>query len=591
MAAQGMTPEQQALAALQAEMTNTRAQLALVSTRFDQLSAAHTALQGAHDNLHADASRVLNEGADELRALERSIAGLLKKQGCDLLDLKAMAPTQFRGERTEKWRPWARRIKAYCNAKQSGFKKAIEWSEKQHAEITSLSACPWNRAADVDAIFYEFLSQSLAGHAALILDRRELEDRGFEVWRRLHATYLPVGAQYETDMLQNLMDQSPAKDMSKLADAITKFEHDWRMYEQESGDNLSDKFKIALLLKMLPANYYADDLKNRYQQGAISYQQMVDHVLSYNQLLRAEGAFRRGDSDAMDINMVDPVDESETGWQTVAVKNSRTYTQAEFDIYSVGFEDAFAEEPSTNPDELDRPLAAMYRKGFGKGKLTKGKGKGKGGQTGGGNSNKQNTGSGQGAGKGGKTGKGKGRNKVCDYCHKRGHDEKDGCWAKGRGEPRASGPKPQPLASIESDRTHMEASDEVKTGIFRDAGTLDREICAIGFDDDSDSESPGLVIEMDDEEIAGIGDWQTGMREGDRDIDMLSFEKMARFEFDDEEEDVDEIEAIETESKKDKDVPKSNARYFRAELLTDDAGIDDNDEPSSLTRVDRKSVV
>ena len=219
MAAVAQTPEQQALFALQTEMGQTRAQLGVVSARFDQLSAAHTALQAAHDALHADASRVLNERADEIRNLERSIANIMRKSNFDLLDVKAMQPDKFKGERTEKWRPWARRIKAYCTAKSPGFKKAIEWAEKQSIEITSLASCPWDRATETDAIFYEFLTQSLAGHAALLLDRRDLEERGYEIWRRLHATYSPVGAQYETDMLQSLMSQGPAKDMSKLADS------------------------------------------------------------------------------------------------------------------------------------------------------------------------------------------------------------------------------------------------------------------------------------------------------------------------------------------------------------------------------------
>ena len=67
MNAVAQAPEQQALFALQTEMGRTRAQLGVVSARFDQLSAAHTALQAAHDALHADASRVLNERADEIR--------------------------------------------------------------------------------------------------------------------------------------------------------------------------------------------------------------------------------------------------------------------------------------------------------------------------------------------------------------------------------------------------------------------------------------------------------------------------------------------------------------------------------------------
>ena len=126
MAAQGATTEQQAMIALQQEMQQTRAQLAMVSSRFDQLATAHTALQQSHDALRSDSDRVLGERNDQIKELERSIGSLLRKQHCDLIDLKAMKPTTFKGERSEKWRPWARRTKAYCNAKHPGFRAALE---------------------------------------------------------------------------------------------------------------------------------------------------------------------------------------------------------------------------------------------------------------------------------------------------------------------------------------------------------------------------------------------------------------------------------------------------------------------------------
>ena len=111
MAQQGQTAEQIALAAVQAEMAQTRAQLQHVSARFDQLNGSHAALQQAHRALHDEAARLYNERAAEIRALERSIQSLLKRQHCDLLDVQAMKPTVYKGERNEKWKPWARRIK------------------------------------------------------------------------------------------------------------------------------------------------------------------------------------------------------------------------------------------------------------------------------------------------------------------------------------------------------------------------------------------------------------------------------------------------------------------------------------------------
>ena len=158
--------------------------------------------------------------------MESSIAQLLRKQHCDLLDLKAMKPTSFKGEKAERWKPWARRTKAYCNAKHPGFRSALEWAEQQQSEILDFTGCPWERASAMNSALYEFLCQSLGGHAAVLADTPGLEERGFEVWRQLHAQYAPAGANYEMDMLQDLMSQTQAKDMPSLAEAAVKFEHD-----------------------------------------------------------------------------------------------------------------------------------------------------------------------------------------------------------------------------------------------------------------------------------------------------------------------------------------------------------------------------
>ena len=366
------TQEQQALIALQGEMQQTRAQLALVSTRFDQLAGAHQNLQVAHDNLRADSDRVLGVRADEIKELERSLAGLLRKQHCDLLDLKAMKPTTFKGDRNEKWKPWARKTKAYCNAKHPGFRSALEWAEKQQTEILTFAGCPWNRAEAMDSSLYEFMCQCLGGHAVLLADTPGMEDRGFEVWRKAHALYSPHGAYYETDMLQNLMSQTMAKDMSSLADAVGKFEYDWRKYEQEAQETLTEKFKAAALLKMFPKNAHTDELKIKFQQGSVNYAQMVGQVISFNQHMRSETAYRRGDSDAMMLDALERV-----AAEAREDKPEKTFTEAEQEIFYVGFADAFAEEgfASLDPNTLERPLAALYRKGKSKGK-SKAKGKG-----------------------------------------------------------------------------------------------------------------------------------------------------------------------------------------------------------------------
>ena len=232
MAAAHLTAEQQALVALQQEMAQTRSQLLEVSQKFDSLSNAHQTLQGAHDTLRVDSDRLLRQRQGQIEAIENRLTTLLGKQQCDLLDLKSMKPTVFKGERSEKWKPWARKTKAYCNGKNEGFRAALEWAEKQASEIVNFTGCPWDRAQHNDAKLHDFLSTILGGHAAITADTPGLEGRGFEVWRQLHVQYSPQGATYETDMLQSLMSQAPTRDMNGLADAVVKFEYDWRKYEQ-----------------------------------------------------------------------------------------------------------------------------------------------------------------------------------------------------------------------------------------------------------------------------------------------------------------------------------------------------------------------
>ena len=73
---------------------------------------------------------------------------------------------------------------------------------------------------------------------------------------------------------------------------------------------------------------------------------------------------------------------------------------------------------------MDRPLAALYRKGFGKGRGKAGKGKGQGGkgkgQGGNGNSGRDWPAGAKNDGKGAKNN----RDKICNWCHLRGHVEK-----------------------------------------------------------------------------------------------------------------------------------------------------------------------
>ena len=82
----------------------------------------------------------------------------------------------------------------------------MEWAEKQTAPISDFSGCPWDRAAAMNGTLYEFLLQSLGGHAVLIADTPGLEDQGFEVWRRIHG-HIYSKAERRQDELYRVMHE------------------------------------------------------------------------------------------------------------------------------------------------------------------------------------------------------------------------------------------------------------------------------------------------------------------------------------------------------------------------------------------------
>ena len=172
MAAGQMTAEQQAMLALSGELEATKNQMMDMSRRFDGLQQAHTQLASESD-------RLFRAKHAEIATLEQRLHTTLTRQKTDfdLLDLKAMKPDKFKGTRSEPWKPWARRFKAYCNGKSLGFRGALEWAETQSQEINDLasSGCPWDKAVYADEKLHDFLCATLAGEAVLLVDTPGLE--------------------------------------------------------------------------------------------------------------------------------------------------------------------------------------------------------------------------------------------------------------------------------------------------------------------------------------------------------------------------------------------------------------------------------
>ena len=283
------SPVEQALAQLQAELKTTREQLALMASSHDQLRGAHDALRTAHDALRTATDNELQRKAAEITASEDKLSRLLFNRKFELLDMKTLQPETFRGRAHEAFKPWARKVKAFCNAKRQGFRKALEWAEKQPHEITDLSVMGWTHAEAANEKLHDFLRQLCGEGAQLLVDTPSLEGRGFEAWRILTQRFSPAGGQYELDAMLALLQRKPATDAAGLPDAIAKLERDVELYERRTDRRFPDEWKVPALLQILP-KAQADNLKLRYAEGLTDYRQIVQNLLTFSQTLRFDGA-------------------------------------------------------------------------------------------------------------------------------------------------------------------------------------------------------------------------------------------------------------------------------------------------------------
>ena len=473
-----------------------------ITQRFDTL-------QGAHTQLASESNRLFINKAAEIANLEQRLAQTLTKQKTDfeLLDLKSMKPEKFKGTRSEPWKPWARRFKAYCNGKSLGFRGALDWAEAQQGEIQSFHGCPWDKAEFADEKLHDFLCNTLAGEAVLLVDTPGLETRGFECWRLLSTKYSPNGGQHELDALMSLLAPKPARGLAELGGAISRFEHDWQQYAKLTGETLPEKLKVGALLKILPAQQ-ASEIKWQMAKGLNNYSSMIEHIESYSAHVRHEGAYARGDND-MEISAFTQPDAQDID---TYIPHAPPWEQA---AYYQGIAAGYvAENDPAPPSDIaqDPSLDALFRKGKGKGKGKSGKGFGN-----------QGTWSPKGGGRSGGAGGGKGadnpdKDKTCDHCLIKGHTEKD-CRGKQSGKPRrprdaqgrivrearsfAQEEKPAPVWEREMQE---HPGDRGCGGLDRSCGTLDRDCCPVSeeFDLNPDEMLSRSIYEdeaSDEEEV------------------------------------------------------------------------------------------
>ena len=359
--AANLTAEQSAIMVLQHELVQTRQAVTAGATAHDVLRAAHEALNQAAQNALLQKDLLLKECESRLRTL------IYSRQHLDLLDSKEIKPDHFKGRATEAFKPWQRKFKAFCNSKRSGFRGALEWAEKQPSEILDLTPMNWDEGAAAAPKLQDFLVQILDENALLLIDKPQLEARGFESWRLLVQQYAPSGGAYELDSMIALMTLHQCKSLNELPGAVAKFERDVDAYERRTGRAFPAEFKVPAFLRMVPKSH-ASDMRWRFSQGATDYDSLKTSILTYSQHLRMDNAHGRGDNDMQ----VDALATQDAWCEWISVADP-TEVNAFYEGLSAGLQSECPEEP-VEECATDSPVDALYRKGKGKGKGKKGKG-------------------------------------------------------------------------------------------------------------------------------------------------------------------------------------------------------------------------
>ena len=135
-------------------------------------------------------------GADQQFAQVRVDLQVLRTQGqqaqaqdrgpkIDLIDVKAMSPAIFNGDRGDNFKIWAKKVKAFTNAKLTGYHRALEFAEElpkgTPVDQEVLGAWQWGDAVIADSKLDEMLLLITGDGAQGIVE--QVPGLGFEAWR------------------------------------------------------------------------------------------------------------------------------------------------------------------------------------------------------------------------------------------------------------------------------------------------------------------------------------------------------------------------------------------------------------------------
>ena len=229
-------------------------QMADMSSALDQANAMIRELQGKSDTAWNKMDERL--GNQEVKITQfmdnaKSTGGGENKP-MKLVNDTAIVTTVFTNIRSE-WTTWSRTIKAHLDSKYSGFRKMLEWAEVQEnpIDLEMIDGTGWRYARESNGQLFNFMLTITKLEAQSIINNMD-PTMGYECWRKIAQFYDPPGGDGELDKINMLLNTSRCKALTSVVATVEGWENNWNNYVEKTKEVLPDRWKVNLLLRMIP---------------------------------------------------------------------------------------------------------------------------------------------------------------------------------------------------------------------------------------------------------------------------------------------------------------------------------------------------
>ena len=128
----------------------------------------------------------------------------------------------------------------------------IERAEKRSNDADLLQS-GWKWAIPANRSLYNMLISYTKGEAQIMLENSD-PDEGFECWRKLIQHYDPQGGDNELTCISTLLSVPRCKRLNDIITTVEAWEKEWAQYCDRTKENLPERWKVSLLLRMIPVD-------------------------------------------------------------------------------------------------------------------------------------------------------------------------------------------------------------------------------------------------------------------------------------------------------------------------------------------------